>query len=426
MSKKNYIISFLVLTLFVLTVVIFMYRKQSIKTKPVVVGQSTYQCANNHTMKVVFIEKGPLPVVVPGEPPASNTSVSISIDGAPIISLPQAISADGSRYANSDESLVFWIKGSGAMVLENGKESNYKNCILVKEDVGNLPQVYLDEINHFTLRYPVEYSVDNLYKYNNLGPNLSISGVKFTIPDTVTTGTNLSKDTYVSVEHSNTKICSANDFLSNVNNVKPYVVEDGDFTYSMASSTGAGAGNRYEEYVYAIVDSNPCIAIRYFIHYGVIENYDVGTVVAFDRDFLLSQFDEIRKSITLNTQIVPTSLMINDVYPLYENVIWQNEEEDEFAGINGYSIKSDTLNNITDISAVTMPFEKYYSDILTRNGWKEDISMAAGGPGSAVIAYNKAKEYIVLQYKSEFGVNKKNEPAQCPCSVQLSVFSGSK
>jgi hypothetical protein len=29
-----------------------------------------------------------------------------------------------------------------------------------------------------------------------------------------------------------------------------------------------------------------------------------------------------------------------------------------------------------------------------------------------------------LQYKSEFGVNNDNEPAQCPCSVQFSVFSG--
>jgi membrane-bound inhibitor of C-type lysozyme len=41
--------------------------------------------------------------------------------------LPQAISASGARYANSDESFVFWNKGTGAFIAERGNQT-YGNC----------------------------------------------------------------------------------------------------------------------------------------------------------------------------------------------------------------------------------------------------------------------------------------------------------
>ncbi|HVS79986.1 MAG TPA: hypothetical protein VHF05_03315, partial [Candidatus Paceibacterota bacterium] len=70
--------------------------------------------------------------------------------------------------------------------------------------------------------------------------------------------------------------------------------------YSVASSTGAGAGNRYEETVYALPGTNPCVGVRYFVHYGVIENYPAGAVKEFDRQSLLSTFDSMRKTLILN------------------------------------------------------------------------------------------------------------------------------
>ncbi|HEY9480972.1 MAG TPA: MliC family protein [Candidatus Paceibacterota bacterium] len=54
--------------------------------------------------------------------------VDVKFDDGRAITLPQAISADGARYANADESLVFWSKGNSVMVLEDGAESTYKNC----------------------------------------------------------------------------------------------------------------------------------------------------------------------------------------------------------------------------------------------------------------------------------------------------------
>jgi len=43
------------------------------------------------------------------------------------------------------------------------------------------------------------------------------------------------------------------------------------------------AGNRYEEQVWALKDSSPCFAVRYFIHSTVVENYPEGTVIEFDK-----------------------------------------------------------------------------------------------------------------------------------------------
>lgn len=143
--------------------------------------------------------------------------------------------------------------------------------------------------------------MDSSYEYQELGPGMAIGGVKFTIPESVATGTNLSADSYVSVEEiPATSTCSAAMFLdAGAITSGPVMLSNNGVTYSVASSTGAGAGNRYEETVYAIPGTDPCIAVRYFIHYGVIENYPVGMISQFDEAALKAQFDEIRRSLVV-------------------------------------------------------------------------------------------------------------------------------
>lgn len=63
-------------------------------------------------------------------PPIPSGSVKIILSDGRTFNLPQTISADGGRYANSDESFVFWSKGDGAMVLENNIEKNYMGCVV--------------------------------------------------------------------------------------------------------------------------------------------------------------------------------------------------------------------------------------------------------------------------------------------------------
>jgi len=42
--------------------------------------------------------------------------------------LPQARSGSGARYANGDESFVFWNKGDTAFIEEDGK-TTYADCV---------------------------------------------------------------------------------------------------------------------------------------------------------------------------------------------------------------------------------------------------------------------------------------------------------
>ena len=167
-----------------------------------------------------------------------------------------------------------------------------------KIDWGNLTEVYENTAYGYAIHYPGDYAVDNHYVYTELGPGKFIEGVKFTIASSSAVGTNLGQDSYLSIERiATTSACAPSLFLDQAPPAQT-ITEQG-VTYSVASTTGAGAGNRYEETVYALPATVPCLAVRYFIHYSVIENYPTGTVREFDKQALLQQFDAIRHTLLL-------------------------------------------------------------------------------------------------------------------------------
>jgi hypothetical protein len=148
----------------------------------------------------------------------------------------------------------------------------------------------------FSVVYPSDYTLDQTYVNTQVNPKKPIHGLKFTIPMRVATGTNLSNDTYISIESlPRAKICTGDIYLAA--NVKPLSFSENGVQYSVATSSDAGAGNLYEETVYAFAGSSPCTAVRYFIHSTQLANYPTGTVQAFDRSALLNAFDTIRRSI---------------------------------------------------------------------------------------------------------------------------------
>jgi hypothetical protein len=151
--------------------------------------------------------------------------------------------------------------------------------------------VYHDARLGFTIAYPAGWSVDPHFTRDMSPP---IRGVSFTVPSSLTKGTNLGSDTRLSVEHV-AGPCSAGRFLDSPQDVHD-VTQDGR-TYSVATANDAGAGNRYEETVYALANGKTCFGVHYFIHYSAIENFDPGTVKAFDRDGLVSAFDAMRRSL---------------------------------------------------------------------------------------------------------------------------------
>src|SRR3989344_7563830 len=158
----------------------------------------------------------------------------------------------------------------------------------------------------YSVRYPGNFVLNAQYAYDQFGPKKLINGVKFSIPATMAmastsspqAGTNLSADTGVSVEQlPRAKNCTGDIYL--MASVTAHNVTDNGTEYSFASSTGAAAGNRYEEHVYALATSSPCTAVRYFIHSSNIGNYPAGMVREFDSSALISAFDNIRQSVLM-------------------------------------------------------------------------------------------------------------------------------
>lgn len=271
------------------------------------IASVSYACDAGKTIDASFYDGTSTPATAT-QPPVPGGSVMVTLSDGRTATLAQTISADGTRYANADGSFIFWAKGDGAFVMENDQQT-YANCMDISKQATAVSQTYTNASRGFALQiptvsgsnaaqYPNAYSVDESYEYQALGPAKTISGVKFTIPGNMATGTNLSSDSYVSVEQiPGLASCTASPFL--MDGAKVSTVTDGATTYSMGTTSDAGAGNRYDETVYAISGSSPCTAVRYFIHYGAIGNYPAGSVEEFNERNLVTAFDGIRRTLTL-------------------------------------------------------------------------------------------------------------------------------
>jgi membrane-bound inhibitor of C-type lysozyme len=76
-----------------------------------------FQCADDKSIHAVFYKN------------AVHIITSIGIEAF----LHQTISASGARYANDDESLVFWNKGDTSFLTQGEKAlATYSNCKLVE------------------------------------------------------------------------------------------------------------------------------------------------------------------------------------------------------------------------------------------------------------------------------------------------------
>lgn len=76
--------------------------------------EALFTCPAGKSINAVFINTG-------------NPRVQLTFSDGRKMTLPQAQSADGGRYANKAETIVFWNKGNTAFVQENGK-TTYADC----------------------------------------------------------------------------------------------------------------------------------------------------------------------------------------------------------------------------------------------------------------------------------------------------------
>jgi membrane-bound inhibitor of C-type lysozyme len=89
-----------------------------------------YQCNDQKTIEASYYKGAPAPLPQPGEPPQPTGSIILVLSDGRQMTLPQTISGSGIRYANKDESFVFFSKGNTALVLENNQQDQtYTGCI---------------------------------------------------------------------------------------------------------------------------------------------------------------------------------------------------------------------------------------------------------------------------------------------------------
>ena len=207
--------------------------------------------------------------------------------------------ADMGNYIIGGIIAIFVLVGGLYLVRSRGNEIQASpSGVPVTQQVAT--STYASTTLGVSAVYPNNYHVDESYAYDQFGPKKLIHGVKFHIPEAMATGTNLSmSDTGISIEQlPHAKKCTADIYLTE--NVRAPALTENGVQYTFASSTDAGAGNLYEEDVYALTGSQPCTAIRYFIHSGNIGNYGTSTNVReFDTNALLKDFDAIRASVVL-------------------------------------------------------------------------------------------------------------------------------
>lgn len=90
------------------------------KLSNTIVNAVIFNCALNKNIKATFYKD----------------RVYISLSDGRNMSLPQVLSGSGARYANFDESFVFWNKGDTAFVNE-GNETTFKDCLITTNVTSN-------------------------------------------------------------------------------------------------------------------------------------------------------------------------------------------------------------------------------------------------------------------------------------------------
>jgi len=98
-------------------------------------ARARYICSGGKSIEASFYNGNDISVES-GQPPVPTGKAKITFEDGKNLDLAQTISADGRRYANKGESFILWDKGGSILVLENGVEANYVNCIDASEKIG--------------------------------------------------------------------------------------------------------------------------------------------------------------------------------------------------------------------------------------------------------------------------------------------------
>ena len=109
--------------------------------------------------------------------PDDDKAVDLVLSDGRTLSVPHAISASGARYANADETFVFWNKGNTAFITEGkNSEMTYANCVVLQDPVTEDDISCYKSENYFVVEKSLvpEVGTDILVKYKK-NPSQDIS-----------------------------------------------------------------------------------------------------------------------------------------------------------------------------------------------------------------------------------------------------------
>ena len=92
------------------------------------VSTVNYTCAQGRSLVAEYFD-GPTRTA-PNGMPIPGGRVVLSLQNGAKLTLPQTVAASGIRYANEDETFVFWSKGDTAFIEEGAaRKQTYSDCI---------------------------------------------------------------------------------------------------------------------------------------------------------------------------------------------------------------------------------------------------------------------------------------------------------
>lgn len=157
----------------------------------------------------------------------------------------------------------------------------------------------------FTIRYPDIFTVNQISAGDEwrTGANGDAGTLDFslTLPKSFEPGTNFG-DAKLTVGHSaNTASvadCLKPDASGGPGTSMTTRVING-VTFTVFTSSDAGAGNLYDTTSYRTVQNKTCVAVEYTIHYSQFANYPAGSITQFDETKVQAKLDSVVDTFTL-------------------------------------------------------------------------------------------------------------------------------
>lgn len=134
------ILSVGVIILAVIAYFVWFYNAPPTESVPEVVSEEALTCSDGTVLETQLLD---------------NEHIIVSLNGVPY-ELSPVVSASGARYANADESFVFWNKGNVSMILVDG-EVVFENCRTDANQVDDEDMADVSDMIH--LDSPVADSV---------------------------------------------------------------------------------------------------------------------------------------------------------------------------------------------------------------------------------------------------------------------------